>query len=78
MKMPTDYTIPKEEYRALIAENAKLRNARDVWQENDAKLRELVRHLYKCAFHNDCSTCEYVDDKCDFVNDMLELGMRVN
>jgi hypothetical protein len=30
--MATDYTIPKEEYRALLAENAKLRElVRDAW-----------------------------------------------
>jgi len=30
----------------LEAENAKLRSARDVWQENDAMLRELVRDMW--------------------------------
>ena len=29
--MATDYTIPKDEYRALIAENAKLRDELDQW-----------------------------------------------
>lgn len=31
----------------LEAENRKLRAMRDAWAENDAKLRELVRHLYE-------------------------------
>lgn len=29
--MATDYTIPKDEYRTLIAENAKLRDELDQW-----------------------------------------------
>ena len=50
---------------------------RDTWQENDAKLRELVRHLYACWEHPSCSTCEYNGDACDFYHDMRELGMEV-
>jgi hypothetical protein len=33
--------------QVLRAENAKLRGARDVWQENDAKLRELIADLWE-------------------------------
>lgn len=33
--------------QGLQAENAKLRGARDVWQENDAKLRELIADLWE-------------------------------
>jgi len=32
---------------SLADENAKLRGARDVWQENDAKLRELIADLWE-------------------------------
>lgn len=35
-----------DENERLRQENAKLRGARDVWQENDAKLRELVRDMW--------------------------------
>ena len=62
----------------LETENAKLRGARDVWQENDAKLRELGRHLYECAFRHSCAACEYADDACDFEYDMRELGIEVD
>ena len=37
--MATDYTIPKDEYRALIAENTKLRElVRDLWARRDSLL----------------------------------------
>lgn len=62
---------------ALNVENAKLRSARDMWQENDAKLRELVRHLYECSFHRTCKRCKYIGETCDFEHDMRELGMEV-
>ena len=35
----------RREVRELKAENAELRIMRDTWQENDAKLRELVRDM---------------------------------
>ena len=62
--MATDYTIPKDEYRALVAENA--------------KLRELVRHLRECTRHNVCAACEYAGDVCDFDYDLRELGIEVD
>ena len=50
--MATDYTIPKEEYRALVAENA--------------ALRELVRDYHRfadamCA-ERDCDGCSQRDE----------------
>lgn len=40
----------------------------------NAKLRELVKHLYECAQHNTCAACEYADD-CDLDHDMRDLGV---
>lgn len=37
----------RDRAQGLQAENAKLRGARDVWQENDAKLRELIADLWE-------------------------------
>jgi hypothetical protein len=65
----------RREVRELRDENAKLRAASDTWQENDARLRELVRHLRECTRHNVCAACEYADDACDFDYDMRELGI---
>ena len=44
-------------------------------QAENAKLRELVKHLRECARHNVCAICEYADDACDFDYDMRELGV---
>ena len=44
----------------------------------NAKLRELVRHLRECTRHNVCAVCEYADDACDFDYDMRELGIEVD
>lgn len=71
--------------RELEDENARLRsclsddaeNARMIMREN-AKLRELVRHLRECTRHNVCAVCEYADDACDFDYDMRELGIEVD
>lgn len=41
----------------------------------NAKLRELVRHLRECTRHNVCAACAYADDACDFDYDMRELGV---
>jgi hypothetical protein len=70
--MATDYTIPKEEYRALLAENAKLRG--------------LVRILKNCADEcGDCDTCPINGESgvlnpwlgCDSLRDrMRELGIE--
>jgi hypothetical protein len=47
-------------------------------QTENAKLRELVRHLRECTRHNVCAVCEYADDACDFDYDMRELGIEVD
>ena len=51
-------------YDELLAENA--------------KLRELVRHLRECTRNKFCSICKYADDVCDFDYDMRELGVEVD
>lgn len=45
-------------------------------EQENAKLRELVKHLYECARHTTCAVCEYADDACDFDYDMRELGVE--
>jgi len=47
-------------------------------ESENAKLRELVRHLRKCTRHNVCAACAYADDACDFDYDMRELGVEVD
>ncbi len=77
----------------MADENAKLRSMRDVWQENDAnlreqcaKLRELVRDYEHCTIHADCSRCEYdgkLSAHCPFspcfpdTGELYELGIEV-
>ena len=53
----------------LATENAKLRGARDVWQENDAKLRELVRDMFYAV---------HPVDREKFLTNMAELGVEVD
>ena len=48
---------------------------RELEAEN-AKLRELARHLRECTRRNSCAECEYADDACDFDYDMRELGIE--
>ena len=71
----------------LATENAKLRGARDVWQENDAKLRELCRRLMNHIEHPPCDGCSFECDgtdltRCDewslMVYDARELGIEVD
>lgn len=72
--MATDYTIPKDEYRALIAEKA--------------KLRELVHILAYCMSEDrDCDKCVLNGadmamphiSACDSLPDrMRELGIEVD
>ena len=47
-------------------------------EAENAKLRELVRHLRECTRHNVCAACEYAGDACDFDYDMRELGVEVD
>ena len=56
--------VPIEDGKAVRAENA--------------KLRELVRHLRECTRHNVCAACEYADDACDFDYDLRKLGIEVD
>lgn len=66
------------------AENAKLRFARDTWAENDARLRELVRDMYRdmqgvldmstdTVWVDDIGTLR--DEMDCHMQDMAELGM---
>lgn len=57
----------------LATENAKLRGARDVWQENDAKLRELVRDMWLQLLN--AYDRKEVDE---FADRMRELGIEVD
>lgn len=45
-------------------------------EAENAKLRELAKHLRECTRHNTCAVCEYADDACDFDYDMRELGVE--
>lgn len=64
-------------------EDSRKRNA--VLGCENAKLRELVSHLYECMCNVDadgnheCDSCEYdnAESKCDFVRQMRELGVEV-
>jgi len=61
------------ENERLRQENDRLRGARDVWQENDVKLRELVRDLYEMAYPECPSAFEAA-----FSDRMRELGIEVD
>lgn len=64
--------MDSSEHRRLKAENA--------------KLRELVRHMYECMGNIDadgnheCDSCEYDNEegKCDYERRMCELGIEVD
>lgn len=53
--------------------------------DENAKLRELIRHLYTCMCHVDadgnyeCDSCEYdnAEGKCDYERQLDELGIEV-
>ena len=78
----------RDRAQGLQAENARLRGARDVWQENDAKLRELVRDMRTCIDH--ACMCEFCplfvteedmgERRCiaDMKAHMRELGIEVD
>lgn len=76
----------RREVRELRDENAKLLAARDTWAENDAKLRELVRHMHTCMEHYEpdgsvsCDRCPLDNDTgdCDYERRMSELGIGVS
>ena len=58
--------------QVLRAENAKLRGARDVWQENDAKLRELIADLWEYIHIGTAQDGQRLHDRTQ------ELGIEVN
>jgi hypothetical protein len=62
--MATDYTIPKDEYRALLDENA--------------KLRELVRDWYELAVGGADSLTDWNHAQADLEQRMSELGIEVD
>ena len=68
-------------YLGLTA-NQLSRVACDLEAEN-AKLRELVLHMYTCMGNVDadgnheCFSCEYEDTECDFAGRMAQLGIGV-
>ena len=43
--------------------------------EENAKLRELAKHLYICVRNVACDACEYAADDCDFEYELRELGV---
>ena len=45
-------------------------------EEENAKLRELVRNLYACALRTECDECSYAEEPCDFKYDLRELGIE--
>ena len=47
-------------------------------REQNAKLRELVRHLRECTRHNVCAACKYAGGVCDFDYDLRELRIEVD
>ena len=62
--MATDYTIPKEEYRALLAENAKLRELCKAWRKFSYEL-----------FDDFIGEPEMSDDFMELDDRMRELGV---
>ena len=60
-----------------MAKSITARHVAELKAEN-AKLRELVKHLRECTRHNVCAACEYADDVCDFDYDMRKLGIEVD
>lgn len=64
--MATDYTIPKDEYRQLVAENA--------------KLRELVRISIEHCNSGTCDECpiQGEDGSCPYADMARELGIEVD
>ena len=72
----------RDDLQRANAENAKLRAARDVWAENDAKLRELVSGLEYCTQGFVCDRCPLYDPlstnhrRCESLE--RELGIEVD
>ncbi len=73
----SDISEQRRYYERMIDEISETcREQHENLQAENAKLRELVKHLYECARHNTCAVCEYADDACDFDYDMRELGVE--
>lgn len=68
---------PMPTYWSLAEEVTHLHGQLDQLEAENAKLRELAKHLYVCTRHNRCSACEYYGDACDFEYDLDELGIEV-
>ena len=82
---PARLYVPEVETLALRDENAKLRGARNVWQENDVKMRELLRDVYilhrngldctECPWFAECNTTSGCPWLGIFANRLCELGI---
>jgi len=92
-----DESMAWDRVRKAEAENAKLREERREYQATidslvnecddhkteNAKLRELVLHMYACMGNVDadgnheCFSCEYEGAGCDFADRMRDLGIEV-
>lgn len=46
-------------------------------EAENAKLRELVKHLRECVRHTVCVLCPYVDASCDYDSIMRELNIEI-
>jgi len=74
--MATDYTIPKDEYRALMEERDKLFALLKHESEQTEKLRELVRDMY-AVMVTDAANCDVTYPE-QFDDRMRELGVEVD
>jgi len=73
-KVYAEVTLRDVVERCDVSDLPILAEVKRLYDEN-AKLRELVRHLRECTRHNVCAACAYADDACDFDYDMRELGV---
>ncbi len=65
----------RQQVASIIGRSFRTSDKMDCLETENAKLRELVKHLRECTRHNVCAACEYADDACDFDYDMRELGI---
>ncbi len=86
--MAEDVAELTEYIEQLESENVKLRSMRDTWQENDAKLRELVRDMWEgyndprcedCPLKDKpaCADCPICAREAAVIDHMRELGIEV-
>ena len=72
-----------EDKSSLLLRMADAQARLEFMESENAKLRELVSHLYECMCNVDadgnheCDSCEYdnAEGKCDFERQMRELGV---